>query len=411
MALLDDAADGLKAIGTHREALLDAYINNHGSIPDTEENRAVSRALLKYHLGWRLEADEPVQISNALIPTLAAVTRNYRMTTADLSVAHIWREIQDAIEGYKEAKQRGAHTDSDTYLGAIYDLGHQLIENLREGVGQFSHHISSGFTYIYDLELRARENRRVIRRARQLNDVLEGFDHGTLQQWAGGDPHLRRILLRAIPKALESCGKELVHAIARLSEMLHTITRQQHRTRLIDAVAALYQADQGYEPSIESLEVIPSVLNRAEPILTRSLVDTRNPEHEAVLIDVVSSLPALEPLQAEEFSSTAVQDGLAETMEVIEPHPLQKAADLMIELAQESETPLSGEQVHRTYPVECDLELWLLTLVNTVNALPDAQRKNLTMNFIEKKDRILPGNRWVLDLTLQRSQRSYHASP
>jgi hypothetical protein len=40
---MDDAADGLRAIGTHRDALLDAYLNHHGSISDSEDNKPVIR--------------------------------------------------------------------------------------------------------------------------------------------------------------------------------------------------------------------------------------------------------------------------------------------------------------------------------------------------------------------------------
>ncbi|SIQ99644.1 hypothetical protein [Marinobacterium stanieri] len=410
MARMDDAADGLRAIGLHRDALLDAYLNHHGAISDSEDNKPVIRALLKHHLAWRLEEDEPVQISSALIPTLSAVTRSYRMTTADLSIAHLWREIQEAIEGYRDAKQRGSHIDCETYIGTAYDLGHQLIENLREGVAQFSHHISSGFTYIHDLKLRARENRRVIRRASQLNDVLETFDHASLQQLAGVDPQLRRLLLRALPKALEACGKELVHAIARLTEMLHTITRHQRLSQLIDAIAGLYQTDHAYVPSIEWLEDVPPALNIAPPLLQRSMVDPRNPEHEDDLIAIVNGLPRLDPLEEEAFTPTLIQDGLEQVTEVIAPHPVQIAANLMIELALESSRPVSARQIHGAYPVESDLEMWLLTLVNTVNALSDKQRQQLDMMFVEAIDSVLSGNRWVSDIVLRRKEGRVHAA-
>ncbi len=403
MARMDDAADGLRAIGVHREALLDAYLNHHGSIPDSEENKPVIRALLKHHLAWRLEEDEPVQISSALTPTLSAVTRSYRRTTADLSIAHLWSELQEAIEVYQDAKQRGSHADSETYIGMAYDLGHQLIENLREAVTQFSHHISSGFTYIHDLHLRARENRRVILRASQLNDVLETFDHASLQQLAGVDPQLRRLLLRALPKALEACGKELLHAIVRLTEMLHTITRHQRLSQLIDAVAGLYQADHAYTPDIEWMEDVPPAVNMSVPVLQRSMVDPRNPEHEDDLTTIVNSLPKLDPLEEEAFTPSGVQDVLEQATEVIAPHPVQVAANLMIEMALESPSPISAQQIHRAYPVESDMEMWLLTLVNTVNALPDKQRQQLDMSFVESTDPVLSGNRWVRDLTLQRT--------
>lgn len=400
MALLDDAADGLKAIATHREAILDAYLHNHGALHDTDENQSAIKALLKHHLAWQIDPDEPVQLSRALTSTLAAVTRNYKMSSANVVVGHLWQEIEEAIAGYREAKKRGAEEDSLTYLGSAFDYGYQLIEGLRDAIAHFSHHISSGFTHIHDLDLRAIENRKMIDKATEFNNILETFDYADLQTKAGTDPELRRLLLKAIPKALETCRKELLYAIERLTDMLHTINRQQRKSRLIDSVLNLYQNHEAYTPGIDDLDDIPPILNRAEQLMDTARADIRNPDQEETLTDIVQKLPSLIPVEDEEFTPEPVTNALQAENETIPLDPIRSAALDALTLVKESNQDVSARDVYRALDMDCDPELWFMALVNEVYGLPDVDRNSLNLEFIEQQDTLFTGNYWVADIVL-----------
>lgn len=403
MALLDDAADGLKALAKHHAPILESYLNNRGALVDTEENQSAIRALLKHHLAWQLDPDEPVQLSRALTSTLAAVTRGYRMSSANMVVGHLWQEVNEAISGYQEAKKRGAYQDSATYLGMASDAGYQLIESLREAIAHFSHHISSGFTHIHDLDLRARENRRMINKATEFNNILETFDYSELHAKAGTDPDLRQLLLKAIPRALERCRKELLYAIERLKEMLHTINLQRRKSILIDTILGLYQEIETYTPSIEDLDQIPLVLNRAERLMHIAKADIRNPAQEIILAEIVEALPSTALREDEEFTPEPVTNARDAEVEELPLDPIRSAVLDTLSLVQEVQEPISALQVYKALQLECGSELWFMALVNEVYGLPDLERKRIRLRFNEQQDDVFKGNYWVSDVVLQQS--------
>jgi hypothetical protein len=401
MARLDDAADGLKAISAHRESILDAYLNNFGALHATEENQSAIKALLKHHLAWQIEPDEPVQLSRALTTTLGAVTRNYRMTNANIIVGSLWQEIEESISGYKEARKRGAEEDSQTYLGNAFEYGHQLIEGLGDAIANFSHHISSGFTHIHNLELRALENRKMIDRATQFNNILATFDYEDLHTKAGTDPELRRLLLKAIPKALEQCRKELRYAIGRLTDMLHTINRQKRKSQLIDNVLSLYQNQDSYTPTIDNLDDLPVILNRAEKLMDTARADIRHPDQEELLAEIIQKLPQLGVCEDESYSPEPVKNALEVDSKLVPLDPIRSAALDALSLVKETGDNLSAKDVYLALEMDCESELWLMSLVNEVYGLPDTERKNLNLEFVEEQDDIYNGNFWVSDVIIQ----------
>lgn len=404
MSRLDDAASGLKALSTYHVTILDAHLNNHNAIADSEENQAAIKALRKHHLAWQLSPGEPVQLSRALLPTLAAVTRNYVLSSADFSVGHLWDEIVEAVENFREARKRGALTDADTFLHAAYDTGFQLIEGLRESLAHYSHHVSSGFSHIRDLELRARKNRQMIERARKFNDILASLDYSVLHQLAGSDQGLRKLLLKAIPQALEQCQKELSFAIHRLTDLLHTITHQQHQTKVIEAVARLYQSDQGYTLNLDDLDRVPPPLLRAPRMLEESRIDTRAADHEETLSALAQKVQRLHAQEVETHAAQPIADARYLEPIVQPPDPVEKAIAMTIMLVDESDTPISGLQIYRTLELACSADLWLLALTNAVYGLPEAQRRSIHLSFVEHQHPQYTGNYRVEDVMLNRTR-------
>ncbi|MFT6914588.1 MAG: hypothetical protein ACJAWL_000884 [Motiliproteus sp.] len=411
MARIDDAAAGLKAIGGHHAAILDAYLNHRGRIPPTADNESVIKSLLRHQLAWRMDDDGHVQLSRALIPTLVAVTRSYRRTSADREVAGLWQDVLESVELYREAKRRGATEDADNYLMSAYDSGYQLAETLRDAIAMFSYHISTAFSHVKNLSLRAAENRRVIVRASKLNDILESFDYQELQELAGNDPGLRLLLLKSIPKALEQCGKELVFAIDRLTGILHTINHQQSKSQLIDALDTYFNQDELVEPSIDGLDLYPPVLNICPQVLAPSAPYLQSMEHEEQLIGIVHALAILTPLPNEQYQKTPIADGVDEIV-AAEVHPALESSLTLIALVEREGLEISAMQIYRSLHFEFGMELWLLTLVNAVNALPLPRRQRLQVTYTEKVDALFNGNFWVSDVRLstRQGQEASHAA-
>ena len=411
MARIDDAADALKTLAKHSEVILDAYMNQGGALLDLEENRPAIKALIKHSLAWQMDPDEPVRLSQSLSKLLAAVTRSQLRYSANSAVADLWKEIDDAIEGYREAKNRGALEDSEHYLSNAFFFGHQLIESLKDSLAVFAHHLNSEFTHIQNLDLRAIENRKMIERASEFNTILESFDYQELYNKAGTDTDLRRLLLKLIPRALEECRKQLSYSIERLVNMLHTINHQQHKARLVDSILTLFDREEAYLPNVDDLMGLPAVLNIAPKLAGSVYADLTNPEHEASLASIVESLPALNPTEKESFTPEPIKNALeGEVIELI-TDPTRVAIQETLALLEMTDSKISAKAVYELKMLQqsCDLELWYMTLVNEVQGLPYQERSKIHLKFIESQDSTFNGNYWVSDVILQGRTVSHEA--
>ncbi len=404
MARLDDAKDGLKAIAAHADALLDAYLNTQSRLLETEQNQPAIKSMLKHHLAWQIDPDEPVVLSRALTTTLDTLTRSYRISVANSEVGSLWTEMMRAVDDYQQAYVKGASTDADTFLGQAFELGFQLIESLRNALAGYSHYINSGFTEIRDLDLRAKANRRMVNRARDFNDVLESFDFEELDSKAGYNTELRLLLRKVIPRAIARCSEELNYAIGRLREMLHVINEQQIKTRLVEQVLELYERQDDYSPSLDSLDAIPQSLNKAPALMVGSRA---NPYHEGsalALAEIASKLETSGSKEVEVHTPEPVVDGLdAEEVE-LESNPIWLAAQNLIELTIQQNGVFSATKVYEQFDLPCSKELWLLGLVNAVNAIKGEHRNDIELRFVERVDAQMSGNLWVEDILLRRQE-------
>ncbi|WP_151670034.1 hypothetical protein [Nitrincola schmidtii] len=408
MARIDDAADALQALAKHRDIIIDAYLNQGGALHDTEENRSAIKSLMKHQLTWQIDMDEPVRLSQSLTSLLAVVTRSQLRFSANSAVADLWKEIEGTIDGYREAKNRGALEDSNHYLENAFFFGHQLIESLRSSLSIYARHINTEFTHIHNLDLRAIENRKMIERASEFNTILETFDYQDLHNKAGDDSDLRRLLLKFIPSALEDCRKQLGYSIERLINMLHTINRQQEKARLVDCLIEKFDRDESYHPSVDDLNDLPSVLNRAVRLCNPIYPDLANPEHEDILASIVESLPTLTVTEKEKFVPQPVKNGLNEKAVEIPVNPMIIVVQEILELLSGTDEPISAKKVYHISKLDnhCELEIWYMALFNEINGLPLKQRASLDIHFVESPDDTFSGNFWVSDIVLRKVGRN-----
>ena len=65
----------------------------------------------------------------------------------------------------------------------------------------------------------------------------------------------------------------------------------------------------------------------------------------------------------------------------------------------------SATKVYEQFNLPCSKEIWLLGLVNAVNAIKGEQRNDIELRFIERVDKQMSGNLWVEDILLRRQER------
>lgn len=410
MASSNDGVRALRALGSHAEPILNAYLHHKGQVADSADNESAIKALLKHHLAWRYDDNEDIRLNGDLIRLLGAVTRDFRRSVADESIGELWRSLQEQMGFYKESRLKGNSQDRELYGDRVQELCFELIEALRQSIVHFSFYITSGFAYVKDLSTRARENKSVINRATKLNDVLESFRVEQFERDAGADPMLRRLLLFRLPKAIEQCNKELIHAIHRLGEILHKTQQDQHLSQMINRFASRYDGDRGFKPDFDALTHMPQALNMCPSVMGKVYADTQDAEQEDALTALCQGLrtvkkPAARWVVGEE---TAVQDATATEETDPEPNPLYELALKSLEYARVLNEPLSAKKLLREYQkmhpeeaLDCSPDLWLLTLVNTFSAQSVDVRDRYRIHYAETCDSLFPDVYQVDDVLLE----------
>ena len=410
MATSNDGVKALKALGFHAEPILDAYLNHKGQLHDSPANEAVIKALLKHHLGWRYEDNEDIRLNGDLLRLLSGVTRDFRRLVADETIGELWRTLQEQMGFYKEAKIKGNTQDKELYGDRVQELCFELIEALRQAVVQFSYYITSGFAYVKDLNLRARENVSVINRAKRLNDILGTFKVDDFARDAGADPLLRRLLLHRLPRAIEHCNKELIHAIQRLGDILHKIRQDQQLARMVNRFASRYDSDRGFKPNIDAVVHIPQVLNIGPSMLGKVYADISDASQEDDLAALCCKLRTTRAEQAKWTvgEHTTIADATEHEETDPEPNPLYDLALKCLEYAKVLKEPISAMALYREYTqvsledsTEHTPDLWLLTLVNTFFAQSVDTRALYSLRFDEAKDELFPDVYQVNDVVLE----------
>ena len=186
--------------------------------------------------------------------------------------------------------------------------------------------------------------------------------------------------------------------------MLHVINEQQIKTRLVEQVLELYERQDDYSPSLDSLDAIPQSLNKAPALMVGSRA---NPYHEGsalALAEIASKLETSGSKEVEVHTPEPVVDGLdAEEVE-LESNPIWLAAQNLIELTIQQNGVFSATKVYEQFDLPCSKELWLLGLVNAVNAIKGEHRNDIELRFVERVDAQMSGNLWVEDILLRRQE-------
>lgn len=397
-----DAQAAIAALYNHRQVVVGAHINDRGTIPDSEDTNAAITALKKHRLVWYHPEDEAAQLNGALSQMLDHSLRNFRRQMASEVISSILENLQNhLVVDYLETKKRCLRQDQERLKTEITECIYDLIDRLTQSVTIFTQYLSSGFTYVTDLELRLRENQRVIRMGEKLNDVLKEFDMEELDQLAGSDEDLRKLLSRTLPRYIELVQTELVNTLHQLTALLNSTREGAKRSRLIGAFEQAYGNDKGFEPSIDGLVNIPPILNLVHNQLILPWVNPDDASAEVVLAGYCQGLVKPQEIN-KDYEETPVTIEDATELPSIEliPDPIVSAADDLIQCVLLDGLQTTASQSLLALEIDCPMSLWMGVLMNCIHSLSSEKRNCLKVRFIEENNSFYPDNYSVYDVVL-----------
>ncbi|MEX1215968.1 hypothetical protein [Saccharospirillum sp.] len=399
----------LNALGSHSKVIDEAYRSNTMTIEDSLDNATAIRSLRAVRLVWQMEGEDGYHLRHELLNLLDFAAQDYRRAVANETIAAQWLALKQSFEDLRQARRIGAFDDVRRVERDISESVALLMENLQYMILSFNNHLYNRFTHITDLSLRIQENERVVERARKLAELLTSFSIGEFGEEAGNDRFLRKLLNKQLPSAMKTYVADLSHSLYQLRDLLLDLRESHRLTSLVSSFEAYYQANPGFVPSVEDVELsrCPDAVLLAPAMTIWAYPDIHDPLSDEVLAPIAAGArddqkeivisenrTELVPIDMDPAGHTQAdeRDPVAELIESVVD---------MILAGEFKNNVIRGSEILQTFDLDIELLDWLSLLSAAVDGLPGQERKQIKMHFVGDVDTIYPDNLWVRDLHLQ----------
>jgi hypothetical protein len=414
MARTHDAQSTLRALATYGDVILEAHLNRGNRIALNDDNAGVLETLEHHRLVWRLGDTEDLQLKNVLVRLLDHITESERRRFASAQVDRPWSDLTRLFVDYREAKKRAAFTDKSRIESEIKECLSEIIEDIRNATDTFSSYISSGFSYITDMDLRIRKNHDVIERAGQLNSLFESFNTQDMADQAGNDPFLKRLLLKYLPAALEQGQKNLSYALNQLRLTLVRLREDQRLSKLVGGFENYFANNRGYIPSIDDLDLghCPMPLNNVVPFAIVARGDIYDPADDKDLIALAQIARSLGAYQQGTEPAGALQTVEFDVIGASDPEEEDPVDELIEQLVQFvvdgniGDGEIDALEALNASGMALDAAVWLSTLEAQIDSLTPNDQSQITVEYKSQLDPLYKDNLYITGMTLRRSNES-----
>jgi hypothetical protein len=414
MARTHDARSTLRALATYGDVILEANLNRGNRIALNDDNVGALETLEHHRLVWRLGDTEDLQLKNVLVRLLDHITESERRRFASAQVDRLWSDLNRLFVDYREAKKRAAFTDKSRIESEIKECLSEIIEDIRNATDTFSSYISSGFSYITDMDLRIRKNHDVIERAGQLNSLFESFNTQDMADQAGNDPFLKRLLLKYLPAALEQGQKNLSYALNQLRLTLVRLREDQRLSKLVGGFENYFANNRGYIPSIDDLDLghCPTPLNNVVPFAIVARGDIYDPADDEDLIVLAQTARTVGTDQQGTEPAAALQTvefDVAGAFDPEEEDPVDELIEQLVQFVVDGDIgdgEIDALEALSASGLALDAAAWLSTLEAQIDSLTPNDQIQITVEYKSQLDPLYKDNLYITGMTLRRSNES-----
>ncbi|ROQ20161.1 hypothetical protein EDC38_0759 [Marinimicrobium koreense] len=412
--MADEILGVIQALYSHRKLIREAVLHHGGTIPESEETEAAIRALKKHHLVWQMGDTEAITLTRSVVNLLANAQQNRYRRLADGNVDKLWRSIQERVSEHDEVLARGQIQDANRLCEDVAETLYELDHDIEESLRRFSDYIEHGYAHTRDPKLRVKENERALAMAQRLNDSLRGLDVYSVVDQSRLPRHTRHLFVAGFAKSLSRVREEVVATLYRLSELLVRLRADSELGQLIRAFEVHFSHQPDFLPEAPTLVgPLPPRLSLSKPVM-RPPGQALSHNIGAMPADVYgvnaedsfaaiaqAALRKAQRLPGEDLpQGQPVSDARHGTTELDPEHPVVRKARAFVEALKKKNNArlLSVTDIRKPLKVDCDASLWLSTVVNVVQALPEAERVRYRIHFVEHAEPHYSGNHIVEDI-------------
>jgi len=409
MARIDESKAAISALNKHSSVVDSACYEQGGVVPFTESNNSTIDALTKHRLAYLVDDEYGVQIHSSVKKLLDRVTSRTRFRERHGEFHSQISNLEYAIDSYRRSQMKASNRNHQ-YLSEIREIVIELNDALMEAVASFHKVVADEFSVITDIDEKIRQIGRCKKEIENINNVFAHLTVKQIREWVQTDIDLEHILLRILKSSIDSALKDLASANRKLVEMLAKLQSDKKASRLnslIDVFSACYEEEQGYQPSIEYIEVLPECFSITKNMEMRAYgnVDSeRNTEMLSKLaIAALSNADAksrdktqpLDKIEVEDVRSKEEQRGLDEVDEGLE---------MLFEAIKDENitAPISAVDSLDKLGIDISVEDWLLLVDGYYSAQKDILSSLIEVH--EERSIELPydGNIFVSDIVFRK---------
>jgi len=395
----DEVKKLLRLLHKHEELIMHAYHQNGCELVENAESFSAIEELINARMAWRLEENDSVRMSNALIGLLDHGLRNSHRRHVDADIGGRIADIEGLVNNYKAAVAKLAERDVSSFWRSIEEQAYDLRETLKNTTRQLWRQIDSEFGNVDSLDMKVLENKRVLEQAKRLNDGLELVQFDELSELAGNDIKLRRLLIKMLAKSISDCQLELADALHRLKDMLFEFRKQQRHGRLIKTFYSHFQQNPLFLKSM-TLPVTASIFNQVEPLSLRAHADLNDASQEQSFTHLISGLRKAQIKEENLEGHLRITADFEEEVIDMPINAIKKSVSEFMLKVVESDNPLSAMKHYALAPKDCSHELWLYAIITQLHSLPQIEKAMFEHRFHEDQHPDFDGNFYIKDIEL-----------
>ncbi len=382
-------------------ALIDnAYFEQGGQIIVNDDNQKQVNALLKHRLAWQFEDMPNAQLSGPVLKLLSKLGNDKQRRQGSEQIAGLWQELREKLEEYQLYTKKQRTQQLQTLAQDMHEIAFEMMEVINNKLTTFARYIDQEFSTVSDIELRLLHNRRAIKEAEQLNQLMQSCDSNEFASQTRQDASLRKLFNLFLPQSLSLCRKELVRVLHDLRKLVTKLQADSElSSKLIRFRQHLAQNPNFIATPVSFVDKVPPILSQTSASKHIAYPDIYNDDHSDSIAQAISQIKRQQQSKINDAPKLDIQT---------EPEIAQSQQDIselyskslaVIQVAQSGQK-IRASQAYQQLKVNSDYRHWLLALLNTLSGLEKAQRNALSIQINTTDNPLFNGNLEVADIQL-----------
>lgn len=409
MSRQEEARAATSALTRYIEPVCEAAFQHRGTVENTDANLTAIDSLLKNRLAFRTDDDFGVQLTGVVMRMLHHVTKTYRLRLAVGSVADMLEHLKTDCENYRRAQVGGQIEDQQGLEADIQEQVFELVDLLRELIQQFSFWVHTEFGTFSSIDIKIAKNQEALSKIGRLNQLFAECTIVELNDMAGNDPLLSRLLMKTLKRTMDDCRQELVNIAHRLREILARLQNDRENqllNHLVDTFAQHYQRHPGFAPNIDLYSNLPDSMVKVAPLLLVAYPNLASPTDHDLLTELAcqaaASISGTKP-RREKPDFVPVTVGSDEPIPE-QVDPIYSSVDFFFDalLSDGGLHALSASEGYQQLELDVEFDIWLMVLISRYRTQDKVLANKVELEIDETPVANYSGNHVVRDLKFRK---------